>query len=402
MLGWELPPHNSGGLGVACYHMTQALARRGLAIDFMLPYEMENRHAPFMRLLAGQRQVGADEYMRYGAYDSQHWRVEYDRDGRPLGSGSLRDQQRQYIAGVRNHLLSESNRYDIIHAHDWLTFEAGMAAKEICGAPFVTHIHATETDRAGGNDGNPLVHDIEDAGLRESDHVIAVSDFTRQLIMRRYGVPAGKISVVHNSIDSGSLPQDGGDQTYRYLQMKKQQGYSVVISVGRLTIQKGLHYLLKAFRTAVDQHPNLLLVLAGTGEQYHELIQLAADLGLADNVLFAGFVRGKSWQDIFAIGDMFIMPSVSEPFGLVALEAAGFGNAILISRQSGAGEVLKSVLRFDYWDTDKLGNQIAAVAEYPALQNTLKANAIAEFNGFSWDHAADKIHGIYNRQGAAV
>jgi glycosyltransferase involved in cell wall biosynthesis len=202
--------------------------------------------------------------------------------------------------------------------------------------------------------------------------------------------------VVHNSIDPDDFAGITSAGSFLYLEEMKKRGYKVVVNIGRLTIQKGLRYLIQAARQVKDVNDKVLFLIVGDGELRDELIELSAELGVAHNVIFTEFLRGQRWRDAFGIGDMFVMPSVSEPFGLTALEAAGTGNAVLLSKQSGAGEVLRSVLKFDFWDTNKLANYILAVAEQPALQQTLIQNVQSEFSRLSWSEVADKCQTLYH------
>jgi len=398
MLGWELPPHNSGGLGVACYQLCKHLAAEGVDIDFVVPYTDTHEDVAFMNVL-GATPYPAEimQELLGGAYDSERLREwqEEQNDQEEFIPTSLREQQQRYVKYVRR--LTKHGRYDVIHAHDWLTYEAAVAAKQQLGIPMIAHVHATEFDRAGGGNGNPLVHEIEYTSLMMADRIMAVSQATKNVLSQRYGIPADKIEVVHNSVDPADFASTNEPTTYAYIAHMKAKGYTIVASVGRLTIQKGLGYLLEATRIAVGYNPKLLVVIAGSGEQYQELIEKSAELGIAENVLFTGFVRGAAWRDVFGLADMFVMPSVSEPFGLVALEAAGYGTAVAISRQSGVGEVLHSVLRFDYWDTERLASQMVTLTDSAAFKDALVTGSTAEFSRLSWKHVAAACLELYRR-----
>jgi glycosyltransferase involved in cell wall biosynthesis len=238
--------------------------------------------------------------------------------------------------------IAASKEYDVIHAHDWLTFRAALRAKQArTECPLILHVHSIERDRAGGETGNPLVREIEETSMLLADKVIAVSELTKQAIINEYGIPADKIDVLHNSVDHSTFEALDADNAYTYLSAMRTQGYRVVVAISRLTIQKGLPNLLYALREVVARSPKTFLLIVGSGEQYFELIQLAASLGIARNVLFTNFQRGKRLRDAYAVGDLFVMPSISEPFGLTALEAVGYGTPVLISRQSGVAEVLR-------------------------------------------------------------
>ncbi len=385
MLGWELPPHNSGGLGVACYYMARALAVKGVEIDFVLPYSAYHPDTEWMNIHAAipvKVETGIDERtVTTLAYSSSY--------------SDLRTLQSQYIDYVDN--LVRENHYDVIHAHDWLTMEAGMRAKRISGLPLVVHVHATEFDRSGSESGNPLIHEIEYQGLMMADRIVAVSNVTKAIIVQKYGIPADKIDVMHNAVDIDSLRNYEYDQrTYRYLELLREEGYTVVSTVGRMTVQKGLTQLVKAMARASERYDKLVLLLAGDGEQRDELLRMAADFGISDKILFTGFVRGKQWRDTYSVSDIFVMSSVSEPFGITALEAAHHNTALIITKQSGVGEVLHSVLRYDFWDVDRLADQLIAVATSQALSSSLRQNVAHEYARISWHDVADSCLKLYN------
>ena len=389
MLGWELPPHNSGGLGVACYHLCEHLADQGADIDFVVPYTADHSNISFMKVL-GTSEIHPNEmFCTQGIYQS----ALHEKNNPTVNA---------YTQFVLN-LISE-NDYDAIHAHDWLTYAAAVEAKKGSGLPLIAHVHATEFDRAGAKSGNPLVHEIEYQGLLMADSIVAVSQNTKNIIVEKYSIPESKVQVIHNSIEPHLFENNDGFNHLSYIAHKKSQGYKVFISIGRLTVQKGLWFLLEAFAKAAKKNPKALLVVAGSGEQYEELIEQAASLGVSKQVIFTGFVRGAQWRDVYNIGDAFIMPSVSEPFGLTALEAAGYGNMVLISKQSGVGEVLKNVLKFDYWDVDLLATQISAISTYSGLSTSMEEELKKEFKTFSWAKAATQMKELYSNysQGATV
>ncbi len=391
MLGWELPPHNSGGLGVACYHMSKALAMKGASIDFVVPYRAEHPNSSFMRVHAATNLSPLHHY-GFGAYDTYD---EMSLSRKQMDGQSLRDIQARYVAFVEE-FVADSD-YDAIHAHDWLTLEAGVRVKELTGKPLVAHVHATEFDRSGGGYGNPLVHEIEYDGLMMADRIIAVSELTKQLIVKHYHIPADKIEVVHNGLDTESLAGFEYDwHTYRYLEELKNHGHIVVATVTRFTIQKGLTYLMQAAARASEKYDKLVFLFAGDGEQRDELLRLSAELGISDKVFFTGFVRGKQWRDAYRVADVFVMSSVSEPFGITALEAAYYEDAVILTKQSGVGEALHNVLRYDFWDVDRLADQLVAVAASPALRDSLKENVRAEYTRLSWHVVADRCLALYH------
>ncbi len=397
MLGWELPPHNSGGLGVACYQMCKALSSKGVDIEFLLPYKAEH-NIDFMRITPAMPQ-GVTEVIKAGiAYDS----YKYIKSDGTIEWVDIYGQQLAFEKAVEK--LVENTEFDIVHAHDWLTFRAAVRAKERTGRPIILHVHSVESDRAGGNRGNPLVREIEEVSFYMADRIIAVSELTRQAIIRDYGIPADKIEVVHNSIDLTMVDPLDGENSYHYLETMKSQGWRVVTNIGRLTVQKGLPNLIRAAKHVIDHAPKTIFMIVGAGEQFYELIELAANLGISQNVIFVDFQRGKRWRDAYAVSDLFVMPSVSEPFGLTPLEAAGYGTPSLISRQSGVAEILRNALKVDFWDINEMANQITAVVKNDALRDELYHNAAREYRQLSWNRAADKCVNLYNHHtvGAAA
>jgi len=395
MLGWELPPHNSGGLGVACYYMSKALAHQGANIDFVVPYDAPHPDIDWMRI-HNATGLGPAEKYGMGAYDSKYFTVADQTKADIKNPKDIRSIQKCYVKYVEK--LARTLNPDVIHAHDWLTMEAGMRAKTITHAPLVVHVHATEFDRAGSESGNPLVHEIEYQGLMMADRIIAVSGITKDIIMNKYGIPGDKIEVVHNAIDPESL-NDGyvyDGRTYRYLEALRADGYTIVSTITRFTIQKGLTFMLRAAAKAIAQHDKLMFLFAGDGDQRDELIELAADLGISDRIIFTGFVRGKQWRDAYSVSDVFVMSSVSEPFGLTALEAAHHGNALIITNQSGVSEVLDCICRYDFWDEDKLAAQIVSIAESTEVKESLQKGVMREYNRISWNDAAAKMMSVYS------
>ncbi len=393
MLGWELPPHNSGGLGVACYHMSKALARQGAEIDFVVPYKAHHPGVDFMEIYSATPLTPLERY-GLGAYDSE---MLLERELTEADADNLKDMrgvQKRYVKFIEQMVVGRD--IHTIHAHDWLTMEAGMRAKELTGAPLVVHVHATEFDRSGEKRGNPVVHEIEQQALLMADRIIAVSEITKNIIVREYGIPADKVEVVHNAIDVNSFEEyEYDNSTYKYLETLKSEGYTIVSTVTRFTVQKGLTHFLKAAARASEKYPKLAFLLAGDGEQRDELLRLSADLGIADKVFFTGFVRGKQWRDAYSVADIFVMSSVSEPFGLTALEAAHHDSALIISKQSGVGEVLNSIYRYDFWDIDHLADQIVGIALSPSLRDSLKANIKHEYTRLSWHSVAEKCINLY-------
>lgn len=398
MLGWELPPHNSGGLGVACYQLCRALAQKGADIEFVLPYTAEHS-VDFMRINAAHPQ-DVETVLKAGiAYDS----FQYIKKTGEIEWVDLFGQSAIYEQAVER--IVKLAEFDVIHAHDWLTCRAGLRAKELTGKPLIVHFHSVEADRSGKEmGGNPLVREIEGLSLLFADRVIAVSNHTKRAIMREYGIPADKIEVVHNSFDPNGLIETSGDNAYTYLSEMKLQGYKVISNIGRLTIQKGLTNLLHAYAHVVKYVPKSFLLIVGSGDQYYDLINLSAELGIGKHVLFADFQRGKAYRDAYTIADLFVLPSVSEPFGLTPLEAIGYGTPVLISKQSGVSEVIQNGLKVDFWDEQEMANQMVAVLRSDSLGAELHRNSLREYERMSWNDAADKLFDVYNHHlvGAAA
>ncbi|MBP7820530.1 glycosyltransferase family 4 protein [Candidatus Saccharibacteria bacterium] len=396
MLGWELPPHNSGGLGVACYHLCKALSKKNVDIEFIVPYSDCHDDIDFMKVNPAIPQ-SAEKVQKSGiAYDS----FKYFYDDGSEQDISLFQQVSNYADRVEQ--MAILGDYDIIHAHDWLTFRAGLRAKELSGKPLILHVHATEFDRAGGKPGNPMVHEIEYMGFLIADRIIAVSQHTKNIIVKEYGVPEDKIEVVHNSIDISVYSNISSDNAYKYLVKMKSQGYRVVSNVGRLTVQKNLYNLIQAAKLVIERTPKTLFLIVGSGEQYLELLELAAELGISKNVIFTDFQRGKNLRDAFSVADLFVMPSVSEPFGLTPLEAIGYGTPALVSKQSGVAEVITNCLKVDFWDIKEMANQISAVVRNDSLRDELHSQSYKEFLKLSWDDAAHKMVGTYHQHAQLV
>ena len=380
MLGWELPPYNSGGLGVACYHLAKALAAEGADIDFILPPSAQYDEPGFMNVL---RPTSTTE-----TYSFTPGHNPYTDD-----LITVRELQVEYERFVEEYVTV--NKPAVVHANDWLTLGAGIRAKERTGVPLIAHVHATEFDRSGGSHGNPMIHEIEEQGLLMADHIVAVSNATKQTIIKRYGIPADKIEVIHNSSEA-MVPHTTEMIQYRYIESLKSEGYIIVTTIGRLTVQKGLTYFLHAAAAAHKKYERFVFVICGDGEQRGELIQLSADLGIADSVLFTGFVRGKAWRDMYNLADVFVMSSVSEPFGLTALEAAQHDTAITLTRQSGASEVIRHTLNYDYWDVDRLADQLVNLALSPSLRQDLSENVRREVSLLSWKRVAEQFMNRYS------
>lgn len=398
MLGWELPPNNSGGLGVACYELCKSLAKRGADIEFILPYDAEH-HIDFMKVTPARPQDVATVMKAGIAYDSYKYIFQ---DGHEEWI-TVHGQQQLYERAVESMIQNSDQEFDVVHAHDWLTCRAALRVKQLKGWPLVVHMHSIEADRAGQEfGGNPLVREIESLALLMADQVVAVSEHTKQAIIREYDIPADKIAVVHNSLNVFEMEPLDQDNTYKYLQALRGQGYRIVTNVGRLTVMKGVVNLLHAAKEVIARVPKTIFLIVGSGEQYFELLKLSADLGIAKNVIFVGFQRGKPWRDAFGMGDLFVMPSISEPFGLTALEAIGYGSPTLVSKQAGINELIRNSLKVDFWDVREMANKITAVMQNDSLRDELHKNAHAELEKLSWDDSAAAMYGVYARHAQGV
>ncbi len=290
----------------------------------------------------------------------------------------------RYAAVAASLALHES--FDLIHAHDWMTYPAGMAAAVATGKPLIVHVHSTEFDRSGEHV-NQMIYDIERAGMERADKIIAVSHYTRNLIISRYGVAGDKVEVVHNGVESNgswSLTSTGIDRDEK-----------IVLFLGRITMQKGPEYFLRAAKKVVDVMDNVKFVMAGSGDMMNRTINMAAELGIGNKVLFTGFLRGDEVRQIYEMADLYVMPSVSEPFGIAPLEAMNHDVPVIISKQSGVSEVLTHALKVDFWDVDEIANKIAAVLKYPPLQLTLRNHGNFEVRKLRWKDSAEKCAAIY-------
>lgn len=386
VFGWEYPPFNSGGLGTACEGLARALVAEGAEVIFVLPRRVAVVAPPGVRFVfADLPEVSAGK----GAYLSEG---EFGR----LYGGSLAEQVRLYAIKARQIAIHE--QFDIIHAHDWLAFGAGIEAKRVSGKPLVVHVHATEFDRTGGGGVNQTVYELERQGMALADAVITVSGFTKEIVSQRYGVESEKIVVVHNGIDADAPEHDEPpSDLVKQLKNLKKGGRKIVLFLGRITIQKGPDYFLRAAQKVLRAYPKAMFIVAGTGDMEHQSIRQAAEMGIADKVLFAGFARGKELTALYRSADLYVMPSVSEPFGITPLEALVQGTPVLISKQSGVSEVLKHALKADFWDVDDIADKIVSVLRHTSLHAVLRENGAKEARSTTWKRAAEKCIGVYKK-----
>lgn len=412
MFGWEFPPHHSGGLGVACYGLTRALKTIGDEVIFVMPKSLKVGvpwakfvFADAPEIADAAKLAGVVTYAVQSRITPYSWNASYIK-GESSGSKAtlapvalvqevygwdLMNDVLQYAATGAE--IARREQCDVIYAHDWLSFGAGLEAKRATGKPLVVHVHATEFDRCGGPWGvNPDVYGIEKAGMEGADAVIAVSEFTKGIIVKEYGIPADKIHVVHNGIDAATLPQGSG--TLPRLRQLKTAGFSLVLFLGRITLQKGPDYFLRVAKRVREKNAKVMFLLSGSGDMEAQMMKMAAQLGLADKVLFTGFVSGADRHEMYAAADLFVMPSVSEPFGITTLEAMSLGTPVLISKQSGVSEAVNHVLKADFWDVEDMANKILAVVGYAGLGKSLSKNGVKEAESLTWERAAKKVDNV--------
>lgn len=365
MLGWEYPPFKVGGLGTHCYGLTRSLADKDVHVDFYMPKTKTNSKSDKKNLKIIE--VGETTIFPY------------DRPEDKALAGKFFEAVHRY-----NALLVEKVKgtYNLIHCHDWLTMEAGIQIKENLGIPLVLSVHSTEFDRAGWLNPNQWFVDLERKGMEKADKIIAVSHYTKRVIVEQYGINPDKIEVVHNAVD----PLGDG------------QKKNIVLFLGRLTIQKGPEFFLKAAKKVLD-YEDTKFVIAGIGDMLPRLIHQAVDMGIAKHVIFTGKLTDEEVKHIYQISSVYVMPSVSEPFGITALEAISAGTPTITSKTAGVSEVFKNCLKVDFWDTDEMANKIVSLIRYKPLHDTMRENQQVEIDLFSWDRVADKTRQVYNGVG---
>lgn len=392
MFGWEFPPFNSGGLGVACLGLTKALSEIGVEVVFVMPKKLDVR-TPWAKIVFadGEPLEGRVINSTLAAYATTRT---FSRGATVedsfYGTDLLSEVRRYALQGGQ---LAAREECDVIYAHDWLSFGAGIAAKRATGKPLIVHVHATEFDRCGGAAGvNAEVYRAEKEGMEAADVVIAVSQMTKDIIVREYHIPPEKVRVVYNGIDETTMPS-GAPHVSR-LRVLKRKGYKFVLFLGRVTLQKGPDYFLRAAKRVLERNPEVLFILSGSGDMDAQTMRLASELGIGKHVYFTGFLHGSERHEIYEAADLFVMPSISEPFGIAALEAMKVGTPVLISKQSGVSEVVRHALKVDFWDVDEMANKILSVVGYPGLRETLAQNAAREAEALTWADAARKVTGI--------
>ena len=422
MFGWEFPPHIAGGLGTACYGMTRGLARNGVEVVFVMPRAYGDEDQRFVRVVnasdvetIGTRDhefseellekvsfIHIDSNMlpyispeEYAAYHDEFvrsgrthewtdvWKQRYTFSGKY--GANLMEEVARYAMVAAQVAKDLEGQFDVIHAHDWLTYFAGIAAKRVSGKPLVVHMHATEFDRSGENI-NRRVYAIEKAGMQAADRVIAVSELTRRIVIGKYGIPADKVVTVHNAVRFGESEEAAPERAVKD---------KVVTFLGRITYQKGPDYFVEAAAKVLQRVSDVRFVMAGSGDLMNHVVRRVAQLGITDRFHFTGFLKGGEVQRMFRLSDVYVMPSVSEPFGISPLEAMRSGVPVIISRQSGVAEVLDYAIKVNYWDVDALADAIYGLLTYPALGRMFASKGLEEVTGLKWTNAAAKIKTVY-------
>jgi len=392
MFGWEFPPMSSGGLGTASYGLTKGLSRQGAKVTFVIPRNPDSHKAQYVDLLSmddfsNVRIRSVKSLMTPYMTSAEYYETLKKKKIGPssMYGKNLFEEVHRYTEVAS--FIAKREKYNVIHAHDWMTYRAGMKAKKISGKPLVVHVHATEFDRTGGHGVNPYVYNIEKEGMQYADMVVAVSNYTKNKIVENYGIDPNKIKVVHNAVEFTNF-----DEQSRIATNDK-----VVLFLGRITLQKGPDYFIETAKRVLEFDQNVKFVVAGNGDMEHRMIERAAQLGIADKVLFTGFLTGQDIDRAYKMADLYVMPSVSEPFGITPLEAMRNGTPVLISKQSGVSEVISHCLKADFWDIAEMTNKIVSVLKHKELQQTLAHHGAHEVKKFNWDIPARKCIEIYNK-----
>lgn len=414
MFGWEFPPNISGGLGTACFGIAKSMSERGNKIIFVMPKALGNEDNTYAKIVSADQvdvlntsteyqdiyqrlnlltinsnilpYVSTTEYLtqklKIENVVTDKWSQRYKFKG-AYGS-SLMEDVANYVQVARQIALDYKDDYDVIHAHDWLTFNAGIVAKYVSGKPLVVHVHATDFDRGG--DGTSDVYQIEREGMNHADKIVAVSQLTKNILIEKYGQPADKIEVVHNGLVRATIKPKRAEKNF--------DGH-IVTFLGRVTQQKGPTYFVNVAKKIIESVPDVHFVMAGNGDMMPIIIRMVAAAGLTHRFHFTGFLAGGEVNKMLEMSDVYIMPSVSEPFGISPLEAINSSVPVIISKQSGVSEVLNHALKFDYWNLDDLADKIVAVLKHPVLSDVLVHKGQEEVADLTWDKVAVKLESIY-------
>jgi glycosyltransferase involved in cell wall biosynthesis len=420
MFGWEFPPHIAGGLGTACEGIVKGLAYNGVETLFVMPsasgdedqsattiinasdvavdtvsstvdefldkvkfIHIDSNLVPYVNPDEFETLVEEERRRQVKDFNVQYG-VKYKFSGK-YGANLMEEVARYAMVGGTI-AMQHKDEFDVIHAHDWLTYLAGIAAKELTGKPLVVHVHATSYDRGDEQHIDTRVLDIETRGMLAADRVVTVSDLTRNIVVNKYHIDPAKVVTVHNAVDFS------GRENIRVERGVKDK---VVTFLGRITFQKGPEYFIEAAAKVLKRTENVRFVMAGSGDMMNRCIRHVARLGISDRFHFTGFLRGADVQKMFALSDVYIMPSVSEPFGISPLEAMRTNVPSVISKQSGAAEVLKYAFKVDFWDVDMLADDIYALLQYPALARFAADKGFDEVNALKWNGATAKLKKVY-------
>ena len=400
MFGWEFPPIKSGGLGTACYDLTKGLSKNGVKVSFVMP-KCSGENAEYVDLIETDRLMKNVKITEINSILTSYannitYETTYKENvshvvgtkGDSIYGQNLMEEVMRYSKVAKHIALTES--HDVIHAHDWMAYEAGLNAKKVSGKPLICHIHATESDRTCGYP-NPEISNKESEGLNQADLIIANSEYTKQNVIKEYNISSNRINVVHWGIDDTNPVYE---ESYN---SKLTDNNKLVLFLGRVTAQKGPNYFLDAAKKVAEFMPDTKFMVAGSGDMLPKMIENSAKLGLTKNMMFSGFLKGNEVHKAFKMADLYVMPSVSEPFGIVALESIRNGTPTIISKTSGASEVITNSLKVDFWDTDEMANKIVNVLKSPSLYSTLKENTIQESKKFNLDTPAIKTISVYNQ-----
>ncbi len=403
MLGWELPPFFAGGVGIVCDELAKALSHKGVEITFVMPSGPKGLHVDHIKKVLVANNLYSDAKIKIrkinsllSAYQSaEDYSAEYQRfmretdgsKGKPLYGKNMIEEVYRFASKVS--LLVENEDFDVIHAHDWTTFPAAIAAKNITGKPLIVHMHITEFDKTGGEHANPEVYRIEKEGMDQADLIISISQWIKNRCVEKYFQDPNKIRIVHNAATTmnESINYDGG---------KLKEKDKIVLFAGRVTLQKGPDYFVDAAKLVLEKDPNVTFIVAGTGDMLPQIIEKTARMGISHKFIFPGFFNRDEAEKLFSMADVFVMPSVSEPFGVVPFEAQIKRTPTIISKQSGISEILNHCLKVDFWDVRALAAKILAVINYKVLNRTMAENGYWEAKNSKWDDAAAKCLDIYN------
>lgn len=422
MFGWEFPPYISGGLGTACFGLTRGLAEKGTDILFVLPRLQTEHPESHVHLIGANKILVRNIRERIESFKEHVQTLEVDSPLMPYLSAKeyarvieqLRklseEETREFAAGLSGNygpdLMAEITRYsviggvigaqeqfDVIHSHDWMTSLAGIEAKRSSGKPLVVHVHATEFDRSGEHM-NQQVYDIERAGIEAADRVIAVSHLTKEILVNRYSISEDKIRVVHNAVSK--------EKSIQRLELKRNLKEKVILFLGRITFQKGPEYFIAAARKVIRKVPDVRFVMAGSGDMFNRMVEMAAHLRIEKNFHFTGFLRGRQVERMYALSDLYVMPSVSEPFGIAPLEAMLYDIPVIVSKQSGVAEILDHAVKVDFWDTNKLAKSIIDVLARPEQAREMVEKNSRQLAEIKWEIAADKTMAVYEEVAGGV